>query len=162
MRWNEEKINELVTLYKSGLPLSAIGEKYGITRQRIHQILKKADGKSQVADERKFQRQKRLIKARILEKDLLTEFYVTEGLSIKELQKRFNLGYKLIRKSLVYYRIPIRRGNLLPKSVLTRDLLTKLYLDQNLTAGEIAARLGYQVITIKTRLSKLGIKKRTH
>ena len=152
-------IYRLIKLYEIGLSMREVGLEFGISAQRVEQILKKAGIKK-----RKFTKSYRLLKARkekqkILPKELLIKYYKDEKLSIPEILDRLKASRNMLYKSLEYHNIPKREEEGILDSKLSEELLRKLYLDENLTAVEIAQQLGYASVTIKKRLSKFGIRK---
>lgn len=132
---------------------------FGITAQRVEQILKKADVKR-----RKYTRSKRLLEARkrkrkILPKELLLKYYKDEKLPVSEILRRLKASRTSLYKSLEYHNIPKRETIGIHNSPLTEDILRRLYLEEDLTATEIARKLGYATVTVKKGLSKFGIRK---
>jgi DNA-binding CsgD family transcriptional regulator len=157
--WKEEQVREMIALYESGMTLTEVGAEFGISKQRVEQIFKKAGFKTRHKTKtQKFleaQKNRRVI----IDRDTLVKFYIEEGLTILQMEEKLEVGFSIVRNSLVHHKIPVRLSNEYRKSSLTRELLEPLYLGEKLTADEIAARLGFAPCTIKIRLSKLGIKK---
>jgi predicted DNA-binding protein YlxM (UPF0122 family) len=156
---SDSEIQRLIQLYESGLTMKEVGAEFGITAQRVEQILKKAGVKK-----RKYTRSNRLLEARkkkrkILPEELLLKLYKDEKLPIPEILRRLDTSRSLLYKSLASFNIPKRVTGVIQSSELTEKLLRRLYLEEDLTAAEIARRLGYASITIKKRLSKFGIRK---
>lgn len=153
------KIGRIIELYESGLSMREVGLQFSITAQRVEQILKKPGVKK-----RKFTKSNKLLEARkekrkILPKDLLLKFYKDQNLPILKILRQLKVSRNLLYKSLEYHKIPKRETEGIPDSKLSQELLRRLYLEENLTATEIAGQLGFATITIKKRLSKLGITK---
>ena len=158
-RWNKAEIKQLVDLYESGQTMEQVSEEFGISRQRAEQILKKAGVKTRkftVSD--KYLRSRRR-KRKILPKELLLKHYKKENLPISQILKTLNVSSTTFYKSLEFHNIPKLKTEGFETTKLTEDLLRRMYLEENLTSTEIARRLGYAPITIKRRLSKLGIRK---
>lgn len=154
------KIQRVIELYQSGLSMKEVSLQIGVTPQRVEQILKKAGVQT-----RKYTTSKRLLEARkrkrrILPKELLLKFYNEECLPISEIIEKLDVSLPSFYKSLEYHKITKRKTEGIHYSSLTEELLRRLYLEEDLTAQEIAKKLGFAGITIKKRLSKFGIKKR--
>jgi transcriptional regulator with XRE-family HTH domain len=156
--WSARQIKEMADLYDSGKSLAEVGEEYGISKQRVNLILRKNGYQTRSrATAARIANLNR--KPRILERDILDKFYLEKRLTITEMANQLKISYPVIRKSLIYHKIPIRSANDYRFTSLTRELLEPLYLEENLTAREIAGRLGFSLVAITKRLSKLGIKK---
>lgn len=153
------KIRRLIELYESGLSMREVGLEFGITRQRVEQILKKAGIRT-----RKFTTSDKFLEGRkrkrkILPKKLLLKVYKDEKLHIEEILQRLNTNSNSLYQSLEFHNIPKRKTEGIQFSKLTEDVLRRLYLEEDLTATEVAGQLGYASVTIKKRLSELGIRK---
>ena len=150
----------IVELYKSGMSMKEVGLEFGISAQRVEQILKKAG-----VETRKYTRSNRLLEARkrkrkSLSKQLLVRLYEDERLPVSEITEKLGVSHAKLYQSLEFYKIPRRKAEGFEYSKLTEDVLRRLYLGEDLTASEIAEKLGFASITIKKRLSKFGIRKR--
>src|SRR5687768_11933770 len=157
---SDNEIQRLIQLYESGLTMKEVGAEFGITAQRVEQILKKAGVKK-----RKYTKSDRLLEARkrkrkILSKELLLKYYKDEKFTVGEILRRLKASRTSLYKSLKYHNIPKRETIGIHNSPLTEDILRRLYLGEDLTATEIARKLGYATVTIKKGLSKFGIRKR--
>lgn len=160
---NDESLGRnqrIIELYESGLSMKEVGLGFGITGQRVEQIIKKAGIQT-----RKYTRSNRLLEARkkkrkVLEKKLLLKLYNDTNLSLSEITEKLNVSHISLYKSLEYHNIPKRKKTEFRVSKLTEEVLRQMYLEEDLTATEIARRLGFASITIKKRLSKFGIRKR--
>ena len=149
----------MIELYQSGLSMKEVGSHFGVTAQRVEQILKKAGVKS-----RKYTKSKRLLEARkrkrkILPKELLLKYYKEEKLPVAEILRRLKASRASLYKSLEFHNLEKRETIGVHQSALTESILRRLYLEEDLTAAEIAQKLGYATITVKKRLSKLGVRK---
>lgn len=156
--WSDEQIQEMKALYESGTTLAEVGVEFGISKQRVEQIFK------EVGIQTRSRKMSHIFrntprKRKILEKDFLVKWYLDERMSLREMEKHLKIGFTIIRNSLVHHGIRIRPANDYISAPLTRELLEPLYLQEKLRADEIAGRLGYQPVTIKKKLSELGIKK---
>ena len=88
--------------------------------------------------------------------DLIKRLYIIENRSRKEIQQMFNLSKGGVNS--VFDRYNIKKNT----SELNKTLLEieNLYINQNLTAKQIADKLGIELYTIKNFLHKTGIKKK--
>lgn len=157
--WSESEIRQLIALYESGSSMEATGERFGISKQRVEQIFRKAGIKK-----RKYTKSEKYIAARknkrkIMPKKQLIEFYIDKKLPINEIIKKLKTNSEVFYRSLDFHNIPKRTNERIEYSPLTRQLLHSLYIEEDLTSTEIARRLGYATITIRRRLSMLGIRK---
>src|SRR5687768_15627104 len=103
-----------------------VGLEFGISAQRVEQILKKAGVKK-----RKFTKSYKLLKARkekrkILPKELLLNYYKNEKLSIAEILERLKVSRNLLYKSLECHKIPKRNEEGILSSKLTEEILRRL------------------------------------
>jgi predicted DNA-binding protein YlxM (UPF0122 family) len=157
---NDTKIRRLIELYESGLSMREVGARFSITRQRVEQILKKAGIRTRkfTISDKFLEGRKR--KRKILPKELLLKFYRDEKLPIAEIRRRLNTNSNSLYKSLKFHNIPKRGAEGNQSSKWSKDVLRRLYLEEDLTAVEIARKLGFAPNTIKKRLSEFGIKKR--
>ena len=149
----------MIELYQSGLSMREVGLEFGMSGQRVEQILKKAG-----IETRRYTRSNRLFEARkskrkVISKELLLELYKDEELSVFEIIKKLGVSYVSFYKSLKYHNIPKRKTQGIHYSALTEEILRRLYLEEGLTAREIAQKLGFAAITVKKRLSKFGIRR---
>lgn len=140
--------------------MKEVGLEFNISAQRVEQILKKAG-----VETRKYTRSNRLFKARgkkrkALPKELLLKLYKDEKRPVLEITEKLSVSHALLYQNLEFYNIPKRKTEGFEYSSLTEDGLRRLYLEDDLTAKEIAQKLGFATITIKKRLSKFGIRKR--
>ena len=155
-----QRDKRIIKLYESGLSMKEVALEFVISAQRVEQILKKAG-----VETRKYTRSYRLLQARrkkrkTLSAELLLKLYKDERLPVSEITERLNISHASLYQSLEFYNIPKRKTEGFEYSTLTEELLRGLYLEENLTAAEIAKKLGFASITIKKRLSKFGIRKR--
>lgn len=152
-------LQPIIRLYQSGLSMREIGARFGVTAQRVEQILKQAGVKK-----RKFTRSSKFLDAKkekrtILPKDLLVKYYKHEKLPVTEILRRLKISRSLFYKNLQYHHIATRAAEGNHRSPLTDIVLRQLYSERGMTAKEIARRFGYATVTVKKRLSKLGIRK---
>lgn len=154
-------IFKMKSFYDEGRSFSEVGDRFGISPSRVEQIFRQNNIKT-----RKKTVSKKFLKAMrnrriILEKEVLAKLYLVEKLSIHKVAEKLKTSDHVVRSNLKAYGIPIRPLERYTTSQLTPELLQSLYIDKNLTAPEIAERLGYSALTIGKKLSKFGIKKRS-
>jgi predicted DNA-binding protein YlxM (UPF0122 family) len=147
-RWTDEEIREMILLYEGGKSLFEVGQENNISGTRVGSIFKQVGFKT-----RKHTKSDRLLKK------LLEKLYVKEGLSFQKLEKKLKSTIEVIRRSLEFHQIPIRKKGDLNFSPLTEDLLKNLYLDEKLSIEKIAAQFSLNKRTVTNYLSKYGIEK---
>ena len=90
----------MVELYENGLTLQEIGDRYGISRQRVQQRFKEA-GLAHLARPPKYT---------LIDKDRLETLYVGERLSIAKICEAFGIKSHLVNQALKFHKIPKRRS----------------------------------------------------
>jgi predicted DNA-binding protein YlxM (UPF0122 family) len=154
-------IQAMKTFYDGGRSFSEVGDEFGISPSRVEQLFRQHKIKTRrktVSQKFLAAMQQRRIR---LEREPLAELYLNEKLSIRRIAEKLGSTYDIVRSNLIAHRIPIRPLADHTTSRLTPDILRPLYIDQNLTAAQIAERLGYSVLTVRKRLFLFGIKKRS-
>lgn len=157
---DQAEIQEMIRLYREGLSMREVGEKFNISRQRIERIFKKAgvetrkQTKSQTFLESLKKRRKKIVP-----KELILKYYKLEKMPVRDILKKLNITLPSFYKNLVYHDIERRISEGIVYSRLTKSVLCRLYLEEKLTAKQIADKLGYSPVTVKNRLSKYGIRK---
>jgi predicted DNA-binding protein YlxM (UPF0122 family) len=156
---SETKIQRIIELYQSGLSMREVGLEFGVTRQRVQQILKDAgvETRNYTKSNRFFEVRKE--KRKVVPKELLIKYYQDQSLSVREVIEKLGTNSVLLYKSLKFHNIPKRIEESSKNSPLTREVLRRLYLEEGLTSSEIASRLGYSRFTIRNKLSQYGIRK---
>jgi DNA-binding transcriptional regulator LsrR (DeoR family) len=134
--------DELRRLYvEDGLTLREIGEMFGVSRQRVHQRMRKAGIK----------RKKKVIK--LNRRDLL-RLYVREGLTQREVGQQLGVSGSSVSKEMRRHGISPRRG----AKRIEKDHLYKLYVTDGLFQREIAAKLGCTIPFVTDELRRHRIK----
>jgi hypothetical protein len=90
-------VQEMTELYKSGMTLQEIGDRYGISRRRVSQRFKEAG--LPIARPPKFT---------LIDKDRLETLYAGERLSIAKIGEAFGVKPHLIQQALHFHKIPQR------------------------------------------------------
>lgn len=159
----ERSVAEILAIkafYDAGASLFEVGARFGLSTSRVEQIFLRNNIKTRrVTVSKKFRAAMRRRRV-ILDKALLIRFYIEEKLSIQRTAEKLNAGSHAVRRNLQDYGIPVRPVEQFTRSRLTAELLETLYIDKNLTAAQVADRLGYATRTIGKKLSQLGIRKR--
>lgn len=125
------------------LSLQEIGDIYGVSRQRIHQIKKHLES----------------IHGKIQRKNTLDSFTLKKlldsGISVKDIADMHHLKIskvnRLIRKCEEEYKLglsPIKVVRKKSKDILTKGLLYQLYVNEKLTDKEIASKYHVSPTTV--------------
>lgn len=158
--WTKEKVLQMNDVrVAENLSLKEVGQKYGITHQRVQQLFKKFD--ISVRHRRKSQeiKDELFVKHKLIPRDILINLYIDQRLKLKEIAEILNASENVLKKSLQMHEIPKRKKpSHVPPSPLTYELLYKMYIEEKMTAREIAQKFGYATITVQRRLSFFGIK----
>ena len=96
-------------------------------------------------------------KKKEIDKQKLYKLYVEDKLSLKDIQKIFNVSKNTLDKRFFEYGIDKRKRT--KKIEITKDELHDLYINKNMTTLEIANQKGISQRVIRKRLAKYGIKK---
>ncbi len=104
----------MVELYENGMTLQEIGDRYGISRQRVQQRFKEA-GLAHI---------ERPPKYTLIDKDRLETLYAGERLAIAKIGEAFGVKSHLIRQALDFHKIP-KRNSIKSKGIYV-DQLRKL------------------------------------
>lgn len=158
-RRDPAELKRMIELYKGGLSMEETGEAFGISKQRVEQILKKEGVKTRGNTNTEKYAASKKSRRKILPKDLLIDLYVDKKLPVKEIALKLGVSEGSLYRNLSEYGIPRRETEPSFSSPLTAELLRKLYIDEKMTARQIAEKLDYAPITVKKRLSELRIKK---
>lgn len=158
------RTESIVARYKNGESLEEIGVVYGITRERVRQILERANcpRRAMTVTETFLKSLRR--RQKVIDEKTLRKLYEKEKLTLREIRNRIETTNREINRSLDFHGIG-RRSAAENKRLrekrpeLTSERLYKLYVEENLTAATIAENSGYALQTVKSRLSLLGIKK---
>jgi transposase len=97
----------------------------------------------------------------------LRELYVRQGLAASEVAVRLGIPATRVRAQLRALGIPVRPGGAAgrvgrPGDPLPRVLLERLYVQQGLSVGQVAARLGVDRERVTRRLAAYGIRPHPH
>jgi DNA-binding transcriptional regulator LsrR (DeoR family) len=136
-----KNIDEIKTLYESGLTLQAIGVRFGVSRQAVHDRLRRA------GIERRPRRQPPLQ----LNREVLHQFRVVERLTLAEISAKLGVSISVVGSELR------RHGIKRVKNHIDRAVLERVYIAEGLTQIETAARLGVSLILVQRELTRHAI-----
>ena len=157
-RWSESDILKMADIYDGGLTLREVGAQFGISKQRVEQLLNSAGiPRRKNTRSAKYLESRKKLK-RSIPKEILIELYVEQKLPINKILRKLKTSATTLDETLDLYGIPKRDKYILVASPLNRELLHRLYIEEGLTASEIARRYGIATITVQKRLSKFGLK----
>lgn len=159
--WTEEKVREMAELCRDKKLIAAeAGRAYGISGPRVAQLFKKFGIPRVKRSKPQELKNERFMKNNLIPKDVLIDLYVNKKLRVEDILKYLKKSSRDFYKSLEIYSIPKRKvfdDN--SPSRLAYDLLHRMYIEEELTAKEIAAEFGCSPFSIEKRLAKLGIRK---
>jgi hypothetical protein len=96
--------NEWKLLYESGLSLNAIGDRYGVTKQAVHDRLKRA------GVEIRSKKQAQALRFIPIERDILDALYVEKRMSIAAVAERLGVSCDQVKRSMRTHGIKARRS----------------------------------------------------
>ena len=164
LRTASRRAEDMAEKYRAGQSLQQIGDSYGLSRVRVQQILERAG----CPRRRKMPADKPTRPPRkpveILDKDILTELYVRNRISLTGIMRQLGTTRYVIDLSLKHHKIKLRtrdenRRIQIKCPELDRAALYKLYIEDGLTAEVIAKRFGFVKSTIRVMLWRHGIRK---
>lgn len=151
-RPNQARDKLVLAEFQKGKTLAEIGKMFGVSRQRIHQIIQDAGIK-------------RIRKHQQISQEVLKDLYLKQKKSITETAKLLGVTLKFVSESLSKYNIPKRSNSEQNKisnpSIYDRNEICHLYVEKNYSRKQLAAYLGCSVNAINKQLHKLKITKGT-
>lgn len=144
---------EMIRLNKEGLSADEIAGRFDIPEKFVNFVIARAELKS-------FRMKKKREKAQLkrLPGEQLIDLYVQQKLPTSEILRLLNISYVTLYINLNYWKIPLRDSKAKKLADERSDLLRKLYIEDNLSFEELAARLNLQIPYIKRKLRQMGIK----
>jgi len=97
---------------------------------------------------------------KILDKETLIKLYVNQTMTSREIAETFDVSHKSVYHRLKKYHIP-RFGRIYDRVLIPENELKKLYLEDLLSAREIAKKYNCDAHTVLDRLDKFKIRRRT-
>ena len=150
---NKERDQLLVAEYQKGETLQEVGNKFALSRQRVHQILQKSgiDTTRKITD--------------LFPKEMLEDLYITQKLSITQIAKKFSTSFPRVHRHLKKYDITPRSNveQRLFANPRTFDVAEfyHLYVEKNYSRKQMAEHFGRSIKSIDKHLYKLRILKKT-
>lgn len=139
---DKERLAEICRLYEDeGFTLVRIAGHFGLTKQRIQQILKQAGI---------IPRYKRINFSR----DVLYRLYIIERNSLSRTAKILRAGRHDVVRELARYEIERRHSSPLQ---IDREVLERLYISEGLTQAQAAKKLGLGTKVVQRELKRHGI-----
>lgn len=151
------RTDEMVQLRRQGETLKTIGDRYGLTRERVRQILKS------VGEPMPEVRNLKSLLKRDISKSELKRLYESKK-PLAEIAKHFNATSGTISHRLKMFGIPKREPiykvkpmERLYDDVLTKDFLYQQYVVNNKTIAEISNDTGISVASVFNYLKRYGL-----
>jgi hypothetical protein len=156
MKYKKFDKETIIAEYQKGSTLQAVGKKFGISRQRVHQILL----------EKKIERRNSRNISKIVfsvDEETLNDLYVTQNIPVTRIAKMFSTSIPNIKYYLRKYNIPILK---LWEQKLVRSRFgyneaefIKLYVKKNYKPKDLAEKYGVSTYIIEKMIDKLNIRK---
>jgi predicted DNA-binding protein YlxM (UPF0122 family) len=154
------RTREMAELYRSGLSLEEVGEKFGLTRQGVRYRFMQAGIN-----------RRRKPKLVTIDKDRLEKFYLEEKLSIVKIASFFNVSKPFINHALEFYKIPkrssINKGGYLVNSLRSLKIgekkeikiRSKGYGGIYTTAKRLGIKVSVRSRGVKFEITRVGRKR---
>lgn len=136
-----ERAAEICRLYKEGATQSMLARQFGVSRQRIQQIMRSAGVPGRPLYD-------------VLSREELYRVYVAERRSLSQTAKILGTSMDNVRRHLGFFDIELRLTNLIQ---IDREVLERLYLTDGLTQRQTARNLGIGVPAVRRELRRHGI-----
>jgi hypothetical protein len=146
-RKNKERDNLVIAEFQQGQTLRAVGVKFGLSRQRIHQILISYGVET-------------IRKQPLVPKEVLEDLYIQKQLSMVKICKLLGIKGVTLAQSLAEYGMPIgwdRKRRKPPVKQIPKDVLEKLYLHEKIGVVKLAKLLGVDQNTLKVNVDSYGL-----
>ena len=89
-------------------------------------------------------------------KEDLVRMYQNEGLTISDIGRKLGCQPWIVWRRLKKYKIPRRNSGTISRTIITKEALQRMYVDEGKSAAKIARELGCSDITVLNRLKKYG------
>jgi len=142
--------NTLIKLYEDqGLSMPKIGERYGVSRQRVHQRLSELGIRG-----RRWRSN--------LDPETLQQLYCLSRFSKQEIASKLGVSPHKVQRALSHY--GIRRPKIAEHlaSAHTREEIEQIYVTEGVHQTDAAKRLGMSLPSFKALLQHYGITHRHH
>lgn len=136
-----KNIDEIKTLYESGLSLQAVAARFGVSRQAVHDRLRRAGIKRRPRRQPPIQ----------LDREQLYQLRIVDCLPVNQIAAKLGISISVVGSELRRY--GIKRV----KNHIDRAVLERVYITEGLTQIETAARLGVSLIFVQRELKRHAI-----
>lgn len=92
----------------------------------------------------------------IIPKEDLVRMYQNEGMTISDIGRKLGCDPKLVWRRLKKYGIPRRNSGTISRTILTKETLRRMYVDERKSAAMIAREMGCSGGTVLNRLKEYG------
>lgn len=152
---------KIIEKYQGGLALREVGEIYGLSRQAIHQILKRhgiETRKMTVTDKVRKGRGKEILK------ETLQNLYIEQKMSMAKIAELYSTYPGCVNSQLLAYGIPKRSAS--EQTMISRPTIYEkidkeefysLYIEKNYTREQLAEFYGRSISSIDKQKTKFGI-----
>jgi transposase len=125
--------------------MTQIGQRFGVSRQRIHQRLKEAGVQSRPNTQPPI----------FLDRQILYQLFILRGLTMKLVGEHLGVSPGIVSRELRRYKIarPVAHR----RRCLDRDLLYHFYVTQGLDQREVAGRVGLSLRIVRRELRRHNI-----
>ena len=92
----------------------------------------------------------------IMPKEDLARMYQNEGLSISDIGRKLGCDPQLVWRRLKKYGIPRRNSGTISRTIITKEALQRMYVDERKSPSAIAQELKCDDVTVWNRLKEYG------
>ena len=92
----------------------------------------------------------------IIPKDDLVRMYQNEGLTISDIGRKLGCDPSVVWRRLKKYGIPRRNSGTISRTIITKEALQRMYVDERKSAAMIAREMGHSDVTVWNRLKEYG------
>lgn len=164
---NRSRISKITTkkmirLNRQGCVLREIGDIAGTSHQAVQVRLKKKGEPRRINTIRKPGKNREKNFNPKIEKEQIEQLYINQWLPIDKIARQYKIGSRTVRSYLLHYGIPVRskrQQHSGGRIILTKELLTRLYLQENFTAQQIADQMNYSKGTVSELASRYKLLK---
>ena len=141
-----ERDKALVKDYLAGpITLKELGQKYGLTRERVRQLLNRCGvtGRYDIVRPRQF------------DPDALVERYKSSRLNVVQVSREFGCSNTTVENALKRAGVPVDLSRTERRSIVRPNRAIKMY-ESGKTCAQIARTLGCSTMTVSTTLRREG------
>ena len=92
----------------------------------------------------------------IIPKEDLARMYQNEGLTVSDIGGKLGCHPSLVWRRLKTYGIPRRNSGTVSRTIITKEALQRMYVDEQKSAAMIASEVGCNDVTVWNRLKEYG------